>query len=378
MSDQRRRSIRRGLTLLELLVVVGIVMLLAVIAIPSVRPLAEGRRVREAARSINVYFGRARSRAVESGRSHGVLFERFDQARDASILLRQAEVPPPYSGDVVGAQVWPFISGGYVRLRIRPAELAPGLIRRGDLVQLNFQGPLYRIIDDLSDNSPSGDPSPPADPGTDFPLRDEFNDGDPSNDVYIDFTAGSVDPATGFSTLWLTLEMTRMAGVPWTSMADGPRPVPFQIMRQPTPSGGAPLQLPRGAVVELVASGVGYDVFAPDPRDKPDPVAVMFAPDGSIDAVYCYQLIYDDSGNVVGGDYRALRPIEPVYFLVGQWDRMVGAEDGLQNWQDGTNLWVTLSPQTGQVNVAEVMPEAGNPVAARELARQMQISKGGR
>ena len=372
MSDQRRRSIRRGLTLLELLVVVGIVMLLAVIAIPSVRPLAEGRRVREAARSINVYFGRARSRAVESGRSHGVLFERFDQARDASILLRQAEVPPPYSGDVVGAQVWPFISGGYVRLRIRPAELAPGLIRRGDLVQLNFQGPLYRIIDDLSDNSPSGDASPPADPGTDFPLRDEFNDGDPSNDVYIDFTAGSVDPATGFSTLWLTLEMTRMAGVPWTSMADGPRPVPFQIMRQPTPSGGAPLQLPRGAVVELRASGLGNGLFDPDPGNGP--VAVMFAPDGSIDAVYAYSEAL--------GYYVGVRPIDPIYFLVGQWDRMVGAEDGLQNWQDGTNLWVTLSPQTGQVNVAEVMPvddgTLDGAVLARELARQMQISKGGR
>jgi len=361
MSDQRRRSIRRGLTLLELLVVVGIVMLLAVIAIPSVRPLAEGRRVREAARSINVYFGRARSRAVESGRSHGVLFERFDQARDASILLRQAEVPPPYSGELLDSAVRPFYYDGFLRLQVRDGDFLPGVVRHNDLIQLNYQGPLYRII---ADPDPDG-----SDPGQDFPLD--------ADGVYIDFTVPTSVPWV--TTHWLTLDIVGVASPPWPTFPAFPTtPVPFQIMRQPTPSGGAPLQLPRGAVVELVASGVGYDVFAPDPRDKPDPIAVMFAPDGSIDAVYCYQLIYDDSGNVVGGDYRALRPIEPVYFLVGQWDRMVGAEDGLQNWQDGTNLWVTLSPQTGQVNVAEVMPEAGNPVAARELARQMQISKGGR
>ena len=109
MSDFRRRHpARRGVTLVELLVVVGIMLLLAAITIPSMQGLTEGRRVREAARAVNVYFGRARSRAIESGRPCGVMFERLERQPNACVVLRQAEVPPPYSGDTWDSVVQPF------------------------------------------------------------------------------------------------------------------------------------------------------------------------------------------------------------------------------------------------------------------------------
>ena len=94
---------RRGVTLIELLVVVSIMLMLAAYALPKLAPMARERKVREAARSVNVFLSRARSRAIETGRPCGVVFQRFndtagDPLSNAATMLYQAEVPPPYAG----------------------------------------------------------------------------------------------------------------------------------------------------------------------------------------------------------------------------------------------------------------------------------------
>ena len=50
---------------------------------------------------------------------------------------------------------------------------------------------------------------------------------------------------------------------------------------------------------------------------------------------------------------------ESICLLVGRWDRMPAspgggtlAEDGLANWQDLGNVWVTINAQTGLVVAA--------------------------
>ena len=59
----------------------------------------------------------------------------------------------------------------------------------------------------------------------------------------------------------------------------------------------------------------------------------------------------------------------------------------LENWQDASNLWLALNPQTGQMNVAEVYADVPNPngfytpsslLVSRALARQAQVSMRGR
>ncbi len=405
------------MTLVELLVVVGVMLILATITIPAMRPLTEGRRIREAARAINVYFSRARSRAIESGRPCGVMLERLERQPDACVILRQAEVPPPYSGDVMGAVVWPFwppfpppLDPSVRVLHIRfPSELADGLIRRGDSIQLNNQGPWYTIIDYPE---PSG-------PDLDFPI-------DPVTQ-YIQFSAGTDGDTDGWIDshyLTIRLDSVGVAAIPWPSGG----PVPFQILRQPVASAGAPLQLSRGAVIDLNASGLDrqlpFQLVDPSAPDNPPvnplplpvplptgdprswPVIVMFSPNGSVDSVHYYNLDYDASGNVIGWRWRIAHPVEPIQLMVGKWERIphqpgMGSptDDGLANWQDATNLWLALNPQTGLVTVAEpstyyVDPADGelkdnyNSVTnlsvpatlydSRRLARQAQISKGGR
>jgi len=417
-------SARRGVTLVELLVVIGIMLILATIAIPAMRPLTEGRRVREAARAINVYLGRARSRAIESGRPCGVMFERLERQPNACVLLRQAEVPPPYSGETSDSAVRPYAqAGGFVRVRIRYGQFASGLVRRGDTVRLNRQGPFYSIVDYLSDNNPADSVSPPADPGEDFPLD--------ANNQFIDFYTGAVfdpaDPEQWVSNRCLTLAVSSdsVSALPWGSASI---PVPFEILRQPVASAGAPLQLSRGAVIDLDASGLDrrlpFQLVDPSAPDNPPvnplplplplplgdprswPVIVMFSPNGSIDSVYHYELLYDTSGAVVGGRYTARRAVEPIHLMVGKWERIPPqpglasqTDDGLPNWQDATNLWLAISPQTGLVTVAEPstyyvdstdgeLKDNYDPVTnlsvpatlydSRRLARQAQVSKGGR
>jgi hypothetical protein len=271
-----------------------------------------------------------------------------------------------------------------------------GLIRVGDKMQLNYQGPWFTIIDDPFD-------------GSDFP-----NDG-----------TGQINFAVGG---WLTLELqgseagygrldadlalaqgkpltgTRGTIVPWPrydaasgqppSFTASPR-VPFAILRQPVPSSAAPLPLPVGTAIDLYESGpnnplpLGLAGFQPQAASDVSPVVVVFSPDGRLDRLWY-------AGNVMS-------VTEPIHFLVGRADRLPLAaspvaaprgtpqhEDGLRNWQDTGNLWVSLVPQTGLVTAIENAslqgppPNYDDPVQrlaalrnARHLAQTAQ-SMGGR
>ena len=97
---------RRGVTLVEMLIVISIIVILTAASLKLIAP-ADDRRVREAARAVNVYISSARSRAIEIGRPCGVIFRRATGTNfpTASTVLDQCEVPPPYAGDTTDAVV---------------------------------------------------------------------------------------------------------------------------------------------------------------------------------------------------------------------------------------------------------------------------------
>ena len=314
------RGIRRGVTLVELLVAISIIAILMTVAARMIDFSVEDRRTREAGRAITIFFGSARNRAMESGRPCGVMLRRADGKPLCVVGLDLVEVPPPYAGDTLDAaarlQITDVSGGSATVIAEMLPEISADLISNGDLMQFNYQGPFYRIA-----------------------AR----------------TAASL-------TLQINLRQGQM--LPWPNANDAQPwspPMPYQIIRRPRKSAVGGLQLPLRAVIDMQFSGTDDHSIGADTNL---PVYIMFSPNGSLERVYHH-------GEMHPG-------IEPIFLLVGKQERVPAgsAEDGLANWQDTKNLWVTLNPQTGLVTTTEVA-KGSNPFESRGIAREGQ-SMGGR
>ena len=257
-NDRQRRSRSTapnpGVTLMELLVVIGILMLLMAVALPSVGPMMDGRRARETARAINVYFSSARSVALETGRPCGVVIRRMEGEPLRSMLLEQVEVPPPYAGDTMNSRAMVQLTGHNGQVATVTANMDggfdPQMVRQGDLVQFNHQGPLYTITG----------------PG---------------------------------STLTLQVDVRQGQMLPWPEGTPS-APVPYEVLRQPVKSFANPLQLPASAVIDLEYSGT--DVH--DLGDESGDIYLIFSSNGSLQRVYH------------GGETHP--GLDPIFLLVGK------------------------------------------------------------
>ena len=308
----RSRSMRRGMTLIELLVVITIMMVVAAVAIPALRQPLEGRRLREAARGVNIFLGSARNHALETGRPIGVLLERNG---NVCTLLRQIEMPPPYGGDVDPTLVsvsWPGRTGP-ILARVVQGSVDPAYCRTGDLLQINYQGHWFEVMA---------------------------------------FDASS-------NTIRLT---PRLDALPWNDL---PSPgLPFIVQRVPSSgselvsSGAAPLQLPRDAIVDLYASGTEGEPqrFASTATGSDtSPVMVVFSPNGMVARSHWTVV---SSGTPV---FMTDRANSPLFFLIGRRERptvpttlpTATPPDQLPNWIDPASLWVFVNHQTGAVGTVE-------------------------
>lgn len=385
---------RWGVTLIELLVVVSILMLLAAVALPMVQPAMESRRVREAARAINIFFGSARNQAIATRRHCGVLLQRTPGKPNAATVLQLVEIPPIYSGNEPNATVtlrldpsWTGI--GYTQLiaSMAPGTVSPHSIRRGDLIQVNHQGPWYTIVDDDATGGPIDDTT---------------------GEVVVP-TTGTPVPDTTFP---VRIQMLPGATLPWTGTASPP--LPFSIARQPYDdvnrrlnvrrSAGASLTIPGGVAIDLGVSGTETLLgrFWEANPNLAEPVIFIFSPTGSLERVISV---------VTSAAERQFYATEPVYLLVGRASQVgmpeelplpspvpagwTPPEDARPNWLDPESLWVCLNPQTGLVSVAEnaYLPTPPQDASfkwedrktwtskldlARQFARQVQVNLGGR
>ena len=340
-----KRARRSGVTLVELLVVATVMLTLAAVSVPAIKPMMESQLTSSAASTVSTYLNRARARAMATGRPCGVTFEYFpgtcdegdpddpdDDVGSASLVLRQVEVPPYYCGletDSV-ASVIPgndFVINGR-RLRQLGIDNDPywGAFMGEEgaaSIQFNNCGPFY-------------------------PIRQE------SGNYYIE----------------------KMPGLELPSRLN----VPFKVSRDPRPTMTAPVGVPSGTVVDLEFSGEETSGFALD-----GDVTVIFSPTGEVNYVE------DKSGRFV--------PTDTLYFLIGRWDRISAlgvendpaygpvssVEDGLWNFEDGTNFWVTVNPRTGLVSTVEVNPPVNYTVGewgealdeSREFGRMSKRNLGG-
>ena len=385
----RRRP--SAFTLIELLVVISIMVILMGLAATMMRPDLEGRRTREAARSVNVYVSSARNRAMETGRPCGVVLHRLTNADGtpspvaAALSMDQCEVPPPFAGNNIGSVVrvqdWTIAGGGNptilkVQIRSDQTDFPDSLIRVGDLVQLNGQGPIYSINYDSTRSKPA-DFTPDATTG-----YIKFSDGnDTDGDKWIDDKCLTLylDPVYSQQTPW------PKSGAAWSQSP----PVPFSILRQAQPPKGTetPLQLPAGAAIDLDFSGIDNTVdptaVLPTPPPKypdslngtwfdatwfdttltgtPGDVTILFGPTGSVQNV-----------SIANVPYSPFSPTRPIFLLIGKRER-IPANNGFNvvqgnpatwpNWYDLKNVWVVINPQSGLISTGENGSVASDPSA---------------
>ena len=366
MRRLQRRTKQSGVTLLELLVVASIMLTLAAVSVPTIKPMMEAQQTSNAASAVSTYLNRARARAVTTGRPCGVMFEQFSGSSidhdgdgtndDGSVclVLRQVEVPPYYTGlDYDTFVTVDSSNDGYLN----------GTIVR----QVQYSDPYWGTFVSNENNASI-----------------QFDNTGPFYPLVFD---------GGYSYI------ERLPGLELPSRLR----VPFKVMRDPRPTMTAPIGLPSGTVVDLEWSGCGEsesDLFSLGTSNSGDErnnnVIVMFAPSGEV------EYVEDWNGRV--------EPTETLYFLVGRWDRatilnldldaadyyydeygepVTLEDDGLWNYEDGTNFWVTINPQTGLVSTVPVNPPTtytgtGSQVIwqkieeSREFARESKRNLGGR
>jgi Tfp pilus assembly protein FimT len=321
--------VTRGVTLLEILIVLTIMLMITGATLPVVLPALQNRRMREGSRLVSTFISGARSRAIEAGRPVGVMFERLNGLPMAA-QLSYVELPAPYSGDTVNSKL--TLSAASVNGVVPVGSVTFNLVRFGDRIRLDSKGPLYLLASAITYPDPKvgqvvGDPT-----SAPWYLMDPASPG---------VAASNISPGYAIAT-----------------------GVAFQVFRQPVKSTASPLQLPEGVIVDLLSSGVGLSGIFPTtipavamwgttPPLTWDPV-VMFAPSGRLD--------------YVTGPVGALqRPTGPIFLLIGKRELL---PDVTRNQLDENvspdpaalpsaatlyldSFWVSISYQTGQVHVTE-------------------------
>jgi prepilin-type N-terminal cleavage/methylation domain-containing protein len=305
---------RRGVTLVELLVVILIMLLITAITVPVLAPSMKNRDVREAARMIDVFINGARTRALQSGHPFGVMLEREPNNPNACTTISYCEQPDPYSGDYQQSSIRLLGNGGFGAWDPManpnaitspsidpvfpmgdigwPQSVAPGdiMVIKGTQYRLWAGEPFIDLNQDGVHNPPyqPGDPSPYAKNNIQEPFADVDGSG-----AWTPPDPATIDPATGYFTTIPTPPQWGQPSASITYMYADPvlaaktmtstgvtnpirfapqsvtvytvdvmtmMPVkvpnkaasyPFSILRRPLKTSAPSLQLPGGAAIDL-------------------------------------------------------------------------------------------------------------------------------
>lgn len=391
----------RGLTLIELLVTIVILVTLLAGVLPAISPNNEARKIREAARQLTSLFAQAQAQAARDGRPVGVGFsdvwtdadndglvdpgETTGMALEASIVAE----PPAFTG---------FNSSASVVFEPPNNNMPPYPMGENPppppLVNLLFA---HGVGGEAVGDDERADPSDAIPPQTFRAGRmdsDDYDMDEPGdlievgNEVFEivendcdDFDDADSQPDTEIINGVTYLKSQKVLTVRWLthrnrvnfSQLPDPRAyalIPqgaksYRIRRRPTtnlsPSrtGAQPLQFPRGIGIDL------------DPSEPNVSMAIMFSPNGSVEAVYrdgekedtrtVFLLLGRvENANPLAGNSR--RPHQGDYALQldnERYDFRGGLDDDeLEQRREEVNLlnadsrWVTVTPE-GRVLTSE-------------------------
>jgi prepilin-type N-terminal cleavage/methylation domain-containing protein len=357
---------RRGVTLVELLIVIGITSLIAAVALPSVKTLLKDRKTNQAAIQVRGFIESAKAMAIAKGREVAVVLDRMsdsgdynpaannwfstearDLHRNTVLRLSLAEVLPPYTGDLDNSTCILELSDS------QAAAAFPQFNRA--LININQNPSLARLIDSK--------------------LIDKiaFSDRMETFEVLVDDC--TYDLSTGIARIeYINSRTASRAIVNRAPSRVSAGPHTFRIYCKPRRLYAKPMQLPKGTCIDMSLSGRGVDGFsfsaqqieAFDPKNtlgvnQVRPIYLVFDSQGAMASLY---------GNFSGQPAMTkVLPTSDVYLLVGKTDKVVfpGATFNnttlyqASNLADSTSYWVKVSASGGQVSMAPVLAPSLTP-----------------
>jgi type II secretory pathway pseudopilin PulG len=399
--QQPRRS---ALTLIELMIVMGLLIILASISLGALKTLLRGQKVNQAAITVRQYLQNAQMRAVASGRPVAVFLDRLNMVGSASdpvpanysvTRLQVGEVFPPYTGDVENVI---GILG----------ELDYSTLTDGNGNIATSRGPndghadqiIFSLVDVVSAFG-NGNSADPLNNGFIKPgdlIEFEGFEGRYSIERYQLNSNGTLsvhffNPPVGYTNLRnLKTAASRHAIYEKASYAPvGPQmrvPAPgmsvrFRAYRQPTRSLVGSIVLPRGTCIDLSVSGIGLNDSALEPSGSfhlsgppagsstPNPgdfsrIALVFNSDGRLGYLIDENTLRDPKKVFGSGSSM-------IYLMIGRIEQVLpgfpvnslklssiqhpdygAGELPPSNLANPESVWVTCNPFTGEVKTSPV------------------------
>lgn len=378
----------RGFTLIELLVVIGILSVLAGIALPIFRNTIKDQKKTQAARQVITYIEAARSRAIASKGRVGVMISRRGVGdalqRSYSTQMQLSVAYPPYAGESDNAKALLYNDGTPVNGSTSVANAALFNPAENTL--------LLKAVSDRAAGRPGpigiGDPIQFGESGRTVPIGNLSILSGASGAlaskngwIKISFNPRGVIPGTGANTYEFPTSLMNVS-------ASG-RQTRYQIYRDPVPSAASPLDMLRGMAIDLNFSGIGRDGagFSPmiiNPSSWAStsavdfqPIVLMFGPDGRID--FCSSGFAAGSG-VAMQDYR---PRGLIYLCLGRVDGVFADPAMLfsdtprerSNIMDPESIWIVINPFNGNTFAAPAAAIAA-PDSSLPIATQLSLAVG--
>ena len=354
--DSRRRH-RSGLTLIELLVAVSILVIIAAILVPQLRLASADRNIREASRTVASLFAQASQRGINDGQA-GVVIERNPNILDAgtsvayagtsAFILRKvpryigeseddvAEVARDTAIDITAADKSSDFNNTDIFITLPLEQEDLGIIRVGDQISFAAQPSIRFNIANIA-------------------VQNDPVDGERKLRLELSFIVDFLDFDETFPDPEVTEDTGGGAGKKQKIIGA------FTVYRQPRKLVSSRIDMPSGYLVDLRLSGevnttTGIAQFAQDDRDPasvisptapPTSVVYLFNGRGSIDRFF-YTSLDPNTGNYV----RSFSiPSQPAYLMVREYSTDTAGEDINNVLASERTMWVTVDPVTGASNV---------------------------
>ncbi len=409
---------RLGVTLIELLTVLGIVTLVALLVLPSVKTMLTDRKSTNAATMVRNFLEAARARAVGSQIPVAVVLERI-----SSVPLDANDDGLIDGGDLVGGRLLSATSTDPLPAGPPAPPVDTNFLPYNSCIRMSMAEQPLPITEKMLDGTPtifSSDTRslPTLPPGTPaglswavlenvlsssplvtnyFVAGNEVSLGQSNVRHLIVLTLVPAPPTNGqagFVNHWFgvvgrnVIASNLEQAIPATDLA-----IPtfgetrFTVFQKPKPINGPNIQLPKGMCIDLSLSG--FSTFGNlAPRDNrmrfssawvtagmsvPSaetlrPIFIVFSPDGSLSRVYANGA--GSSGSI---------PIEladDMFLHIGKLDQVVPPvfdTTTVQNLTDPSMYIVRLSSKSGGLSVApstQGVPDAATVGSVLELTRQ--------